>query len=546
MGTQPPTTPVYESQVLTRAEIDECYSTPGQSFVPGPNCGIGQRPKANQSYLWGLAKSGDNLWIGTGSNMLCVMYAYAAYNQGMTEKEATQNDMWACEYSAGRYIEEQLGIPAPALFNDFRPPKIYTYNLGTKTLTDQTGQITNPLAVGLLKSTFGLRSAAAFGNVVFLGGPLALGKGINLCAFNATTGAFIGARNLAAYQNVRRWLVYNGALYAAVANEAGGGRVLRWTGSDTAPFAFEEVGAMDAGAVEIAAHNGRLYVGTWPDRNADNPPPAGLWMSPAVPAGGLTAANLNSWQKVWNVGNYEPDPVIRGLYGMGAMASYGGYLYWGTMHSPAAAFGALVKRYNISSLGIAPAFFNGWRAAAIFRAADPGATAKVELLYGDANLPVFVSPALGGIWTYRPNNMSGAAGKYGTSGFGNLYNNYTWTMAVYKDQLYVGTMDNSYLWLDWDNLFFGWLEDQYFSIPPLWTPDEEEYGADLWRFPSASQAAVRMTRNGYDNYFNYGFRTILADDATGLYLGTANPANIARDTDGTLLGGWELIRLIQR
>lgn len=219
MGTQPPiTTLVYESQVLARAETDECYSTPGQPFVPGPDCGIGERPKANQSYLWGLAKAGDHLWIGTGSNMLCVMYVYAAYNQGKTEKEANQNDMWACEYSEGRYIEEQLGIPAPALFNDFRPPKIYTYHLGTHTLTDQTGQITNPLAAGLLKSTFGLRSAAAFGNVVFFGGPLALGKGINLFAFNATTGAFIGAGNLADYQSIRRWLVYNGALNAAVAN----------------------------------------------------------------------------------------------------------------------------------------------------------------------------------------------------------------------------------------------------------------------------------------------------------------------------------------
>jgi hypothetical protein len=201
---------------------------------------------------------------------------------------------------------------------------------------------------------------------------------------------------------------------------------------------------------------------------------------------------------------------------------------------------------NTPPRGFAPPFYTGGRPTALSRAADPAAPAGVELLYGESNLPVFVSPLLGGIWTYRPNNMNGVSGKYGKSGFGNLYNNYTWTMAVYKNQLYVGTMDNSYLWLDWDNLFFGWMEDNYFSLPPLWTPDEEEYGADLYRFPSTSQAAVRMTRNGYDNYFNYGFRTILADETTGLYLGTANPANIARDFDGTLLGGWELIRMTQR
>ena len=48
----------------------------------------------------------------------------------------------------------------------------------------------------------------------------------------------------------------------------------------------------------------------------------------------LMWAGGNSWEKVWSVNDYEPDPVIAKSYGMGSLESFGDYLYWGTMQVP--------------------------------------------------------------------------------------------------------------------------------------------------------------------------------------------------------------------
>ena len=65
-----------------------------------------------------------------------------------------------------------------------------------------------------------------------------------------------------------------------------------------------------------------------------NPNVMGLWMSPEIPDGGLTGSDNDTWQKVWSVSEYEPDAIVRRTYGGGALASYNGTLYWGSMHVP--------------------------------------------------------------------------------------------------------------------------------------------------------------------------------------------------------------------
>jgi hypothetical protein len=478
--------------------------------------------------------------------MLCLVHAFASYeNPDLYEAKPYQNNLWVCEYDKGQYLTSQMpGVTVPAVFSDYRPPKIYSYNITTKTLTDKTLAITDPKAQLLLQATFGLRSAVSYGNMVLLSGPMALGAGINVFLFNSATGAFLGATTLTQYQNIRKWLVYNDVLYTAVNKESGGGAVLRWAGTAGNLFAFTEVGTIDGSGAEIAVHNGRIYVGTWPSRTATATSMAGLWMSPVVPTGGLTEANASGWKKVWQVDKYEADSFNATLYGMGAMASFGGYLYWGTMHVQGKAALAFIDEYNIPESGYDDAYFNSWRATAVFRGRNFETTPSIELLYGDSSMPVFVKSGSSGYWTSARNKMGGVSGRYGSSGFGNTYNNYTWTMAVYKNQLYVGTMDHSYLWLDWDNLQNEYLGGPYIPIPWFWQPDSSEFGADLWRFSSTSSGATRLSRNGLGNYTNYGFRSILADDATGLYLGTANPASIAQWSNGSQRGGWELIRLV--
>ncbi len=557
MGSPPP----FGHELAARAEVDECFNGLGNPYKPGPNCYWWEDPKANQNYLWGLTQAGDKLWFGTAANMLCLVRAYSSYSadggEGIEDLlsgvSAYENDLWACEYQQGLYPATEMITDVPDVFGDYRPPKIYTYDINTGTLTDKSDTVTALNDRIRLETTFGLRSAAAFDGLVFLSGPVALDKGINMFVFDADSGEFICSATLNQYQNIRKWLVMDGVLYAAVADETGGGKVLRWTGTREDPFSFVEVGKLDGGGAEIVEHNGRIFVGTWPSRG-EEPAEAGIWMSPVVPEGGLVQTHTNSWVKVWRAGNYEPDPLNAAIYGIGAMASYGGYLYWGTMHVHGKAAVVYINEYNMGISKFINAYFNSWRATAIFRGHNFGDPDSVELLYGDATLPVYVSNGeSSGYWTYRDNNMGGISGKYGQAGFGNVYNNYTWTMAVYADQLFVGTMDHSYLWLDWDALQQHYWGNDYFTIPTfdfpwLWTPSEEEYGADLWRFPSTGEKAVRVSRDGLGNYTNYGFRSVIVDEnnGSGLYLGTANPASLNTDYYGHINGGWELLRVFEQ
>lgn len=536
----------FTKKLLAKAEIDECYNGVGKPFIPGPVCSAGEKPKANQNYLWGLAKSGDDIWIATGSNILCLMDATTAFAAGF-DLPPLESDLRVCEYNQGRYLSYMGEDVGSNIFSDFRPPRIYTYNLVTRQLVDKGAQITDPELKNLLDTTYGFRSAVVFHNLVFIGGPSGNSVGVHLFVFDAASGTLIAAKRLTEkYRSVRRWAVLNDALYTAVST-ADGGRVLRWTGSADDPFSFEEVGVLDNHGAEIVAHNGRLYVGTWPNADqAGNLP--GLWMSPAVPAGGLTAGDADGWKKVWQSDQYEPDPIMANIFGMGAMASYRGKLYWGTMHAPVNAALNAVYHHNIGIFGIPAAISASWRTASIFRGSNFENGGEVELLYGEAQLPVYVPSDTGGRWENRPNNMGGVAGKFGASGFDNVFNNYIWTMAVYKDQLFVGTLDNSYLWGDRNKLTRERQNNSLIGPERMGAKRpvarKAEFGADLWRFPSDTQAAVLFTRDGLGNFTNYGFRTMISDES-GLYVGTANPANIAQDDSGNPIGGWELIRVVQ-
>jgi len=158
-------------------------------------------------------------------------------------------------------------------------------------------------------------------------------------------------------------------------------------------------------------------------------------------------------------------------------------------------------------------------------------------------LPAFVPSSadadpLAWIWSLVPTKMG--APVFGPSGFGNFFNNYAWTMTVYAGQLFVGTMDWSYLSED----FLGPLLAQYIDLDELERLQlpAQFFGADLYRIPSAAQAAVPESMNGMGNYGSYGVRSAVADDA--LYLGLANPMNLLTDTSDSLPeGGWELMRL---
>ena len=503
--------------LLAKAQPDECFNGIG-AVQTKPPCTTGI-PKVNQAYVWGLVKANDSLWFGTAPNVHCLVIGGFL---GLTSPH--QTDSWVCELGASKQVP-----PLPAALGDWRPPNIYTYDLGTRTLTNRSP------ADARFFNTLGLRSAGSFGGVVLLAGP-ALGLGINVFAFDAGTGGYLGSANLPQYTNIRKFLVAGNALYTGVAKASGGGAVLRWAGDKVHPFLFTEVGTLDGDAAELALHGDRIFVSTWPTGLTTS----GLWMSPTVPFDGLTANNATDWKKVWNIGQYDPNQINALTTGGGALASYGGWLYWGTMHVP---FLAALTHFDVygqptSTEEALKTLFGTHRAIAIFRGRDFGTPAQeIQVLYGNKLLPRY-TPQDG--WQLVPNLMQQTP-KYGPAGFGNFFNNYTWTANVYKSKLYFGTMDWSYLL---DQGLRSFLTTANVALPktmpafPTWT-----FGADLWQFDSPVQAAFPRSVSGVGNYTNYGIRTMISD-ANHLWLGTANPMNLLTDpNDDKPEGGWELLEL---
>ncbi|MDD5222355.1 MAG: hypothetical protein PHE84_00060 [bacterium] len=536
-------TPSVAWQVLAKAKPDECFygkGDPRNAYDPSLElpCPEPATAKVNQSYVWGITKSGDNLWFGTGANVLClVMGNY--FGTTSTSSRKRSKPAYICEMGASQFLAGAL----PAIIGDWRPPYLYSYNTKNGTLTD-IGSGLPSQDLMRLQMTLGIRSAGTLGDVVFFGGPaMNLAGGINIFAFNVKDGSFLASATLSAYNNIRKWAVAKGVLYTTVGNvdnSAFGGTVLRWDGSVSNPMIFTEVGKLDGAGAEIIYHEGRVFVSTWPGRemamsDIADAKIAGLWMSPPLPKGGLTAADADQWTKVWKASDYEPDEITALTYAGGGMASFDGYLYWGTMHVPL--YAAYAQRQYYSSKANYPTdktfrtttTYGTWRAISIFRGKNFDSQPQIELLYGESTLPKYTynDDTQSGDWTIVPNNMGGVAGLYGHSGFGNRYNNYTWSMAVYKDELYVGTMD-------WAFLARAQRTDK---------PWNYSLGADLYRFPDAKSPAVPENNEGVGNYLNYGVRNMVASDDE-LYLGIADPMNLMTDpNDDEPDGGWELIKV---
>ncbi|MFJ8688501.1 hypothetical protein [Micromonospora wenchangensis] len=574
-------TPPESVRLLAKAAADECFAGVGVDYPPGPPCAVGQ-PKVNQSYVWGLAQAGRRLWFGTGANVLCLK------PEGYQVREPILNDDYVCEF--GQSQPARANPSLPATLGDHRTPEVFTYDLATERLTERTADITSasPTDANLLRTTAGLRSAAAHQGVVLLGGPSVVG-GVNMFAFDTVTGRYLGSTNLSAYENIRHWVVAGGVLYAGVGlgvNGGEAGRVLRWTGDRTTPFAFTEVADLPTQVADLTEHQGRLYVSTWPkaivdgsaaERAAagdlpasypagpsyadvgeqapraggvpasgagagDDTDPAdlaGIWMSPPLAAGapGLNPEDAGNWAQVWSAADYEPDPVVRRAYALGGLASFGGRLYWGTMHVPLQATALHVSVYPPRSPAQLQATVqNTQRAFAVFRGQGLGGTReRVETLYGESTLPAYDPTANNGVGAWAP-APTGSTPVYGGSGFGDPFNLYAWKMAVAGGRLYIGTMDFAYISLDGE-----------LPTPPAGTATSPPtFGADLWSFDAPGRPARAVDTGGFGNPLNQGVRTMVVDGST-LYLGMANPMNLRTDpTPGVPKGGWELIRVSRR
>ncbi|OAD20316.1 hypothetical protein THIOM_003990, partial [Candidatus Thiomargarita nelsonii] len=151
-------------------------------------------------------------------------------------------------------------------------------------------------------------------------------------------------------------------------------------------------------------------------------------------------------------------------------ASYQGHLFWGTMHVPYLAWALFMRLYAAdiySSLAYNNALLGTMRPVSIFRGQNfADGNPDIQLLYGMTHLPSYKNGLTpDAAWELVPNNMElpaeivdnptavldiylnnsyknfSGCPIFGLAGFNNYNNNYTWTMAVYNNRLFVGTLD---------------------------------------------------------------------------------------------------------
>lgn len=549
-----PLLPTTNGSLRAKAQPDECFSIFGIGYnlpFTKPPCFFAT-PKANQAYIWGITdgETGE-LWFGTVANPQCVTEGgLSAVSQPPNLNPVPyKTGSWVCEFGKSPYSPALL----PPIIGDFRPPQMFYYNKTTFQLTEVTPKApvssTNPLGLDpLVESTLGVHAAVTIGNVVLLAGESLLQDRINLFAFNAGTHQYLGSSSLMGYSNIREFVSFNGNVYAAVAKSgAVGGAVLKYNGQGN--FGFDVVGSLDSQGAYITAHQGRLYVGTWPVPGVL----AGIYMSPAVPSGGLTTANAGQWTKVWNVGMYEADPVIASTYAMGALASYQGYLHWGTLHIPWQATQAALASYG------SPTTDNDWltfvygtfRTISIFRGRNFDTVPDVDLLFGYSSMPAYSAQSgPSGHWPLTPNRLPPAKQNplFGLPGFGSAYNTYTWSMTVWNSRLWIGTMNWSLLAQQGTQLITSGVGGAPPQIPPSALSAIQifflfqNYGAGLYSLNGLSGFPLTVESNtGVGNFTNMGIRNMLVS-GNSLYLGMANISNLLTFPIGTQ-GGWELIEL---
>ena len=438
-----------ELTLVGAAVPDECFVAIGDAgdILEDGTCSDGSIPKTNQAYVWSLARSGSKLWFGTGANVNCLV---GGTFLGSTNPNLVSGS-YVCEYGESEFLSS-LETPLSPALGDWRPPKIYVFDSnGTSAPIEISADFTGA-AQSLLSTTVGLRAAGSLGSIVYLAGPAIIG-GVNIFAFNSSTQNLIAAANLPTYSNIRNFKVHNGALYAGVANSgSGGGSLIRFLGDPSNPLNYQSVLTGNWGEIaEFDFINDYLYFGTWPNLVVNPPVEAAVYRIELSALEGSESSEV----QIWTASDYEPDPVIALTYGVGALSSFDGQIYWGTMHVPYTGFRAKLAAYAApgSPQEIAQDFLGTLRAGTLYRTSVPaeGEVDLPELLYGNPLIPVCnpdpvtdpptVPPTCS--WTVQPNEFS--LPRFGLAGFGNPFNNYIWSMAELEQELYVGTMDWSYL-----------------------------------------------------------------------------------------------------
>ena len=538
--------PVEGFELITKAPVDECFNGVGKRYpkLTGETCAKGE-PKRNEAYVWGLAKTGSgHLYWGTVANSPCVFFGGlgdSALPVDVPPLYAPENG-WVCEFDKAWYSKQN---PQLGKLGDWRPASIYRMNACTQQVEELTPNTDD------IDDLLGIRAAGTVGNLVLMGGPGGVqegmagpneGNSVYMYAYEAKSGKLLGSKKFDAFINVRQFITHQGVLYSGMTLKGNGnGQIVRWSGNPKNPFAYKVVGTTKSRPDNFAIHEGRLFASTWPNVTLGAgkvKAKAGVIMSPVIPAGGLTPAYKKQWQTVWTVDEYEPDRVTAASYAGGAIQSWKGQLYWGTMHFPTASLLAHYAAYGAtwdSPEGFAATVASTHRATAVFRGKDFGnQQQKVELLYGESALMAYYPK----MKAFGLTPTKAGPPRFGASGFGSPFNAYVWESGITAGHLYMGTFDSSRIWsaaIEALSTSMGLVPQAVLDQLKDMMPDPQAMGADLYRFEKPNQAAVAADLNGGGNSANYGYRTMI-NEKKSIWLGTANPFNLDPK------GGWEIMR----
>jgi hypothetical protein len=510
--------------------------------------------KRNGGYVWAMTAAGNNLWFSSLNNGWC---GWMMVSLNILPSQSSQ---WVCETYKSQFSGENIhgdsiadASTAAFIQRDWRPPQIFWRNSTSGVVHEVTSD--DPSLQKIISKSFGFRAAGSADGVVFMASnPLVRSDdAVFLLAFDGTTGEFIQGTTLKNYVNVRRFLTLDHddgstGLYLLVGAEMHSSdypnHLLRWTGSREQPFqaasghpntpGFEVVGDLqDAGVgAELLSYSNRLLVTTWGGENTA----AALLQSNPIPPNGFTHEARARFKSVFNIADFEPDPIIAKAWLLGAIEVYEDKIYWGTMHPGAQAFTHLMMKHPSVLLSADEAVRKSHRQTHLFRTdlTDPD-DPVTELLYGEERYWVYDN----GHWRQKE-NLLGLSPLFGKSGYGNMFNEYTWTLKAYGESLYVGTFDISgpmqlfRRGIDCAITCFA-LE----SLAAETKADNEQPGFDLLRFDSADSPAVVVTKDGFGHVTSTGVRNAVIVDDT-LYLGTASSANL--DSAGGQ-AGWGLFEV---
>ena len=527
----------YEPYGLSEQAIEEGIAAGGQV-------------KHNQSYLWGMVTVGQKVYWCTNTNYLCLGGSSglsAAANPGEDVSAGYQNGCWVCEFSSGKYGQEVHAAvdPSYAQYSDTRIPRIYCYDTTTGVVEDITP------AGGdydmMLQDCQGLRSAGYHNGVVFFGGPSLYGSnagttiGSSFFALDADSGQFISCNDLSdvdgnTITDVRRWFVHNDILYCGVrvtdVNGKDRGAVLRWYGDKENPWQFKIVGWMANEAAELCVYNNRMYVGGW---NTNSLNESTVVKSAEIPADGLQPVDIDEpeWDIVWRYSDYDKHIQAQRITYTAGLQVWNGQLYWGMFCAVYTLPNIAVKMgYTDFTTPEALSFYLGSLRQTSFWRLDEND--NIELLYGETELPVWDRFYTGeDSWRMEE---TGFTPTFGRAGFGQPWTAYTWTMAEYHNDLYIGTMNAETL-LKAASISADGSVNPLFTIMRLLTGFKFRHeGFELLRWSNPDEAPEYITSAGFGNGTAYGIRnfTLCGND---LYIGSASPLNLEP------YGGWHIFRL---